>query len=73
MTLKKKLELQRVTLSDYKHHKHNTVEFLVCVCPIQQQPWRSNIVVDKGLNLLDECVAERVHLPPQVEECTSSS
>ena len=30
-------------------------------------------MVDKGLNLCDECAAECVHLCPQEEECTSSS
>ena len=30
-------------------------------------------MVDKGLNLFDECVAECVHLCPHVEECISSS
>ena len=30
--------------------------------PIQQQPWHSNMMSDKGLNLFDECAAECVHL-----------
>ena len=30
-------------------------------------------MVDKGLNVFDECVAECVHLCPQVEECIFSS
>ena len=30
-------------------------------------------MADKGLNLFDECIAECVHLCPQVEECISSS
>ena len=30
-------------------------------------------MVDKGLNLFDECVAECVHRCPYVEECISSS
>ena len=30
-------------------------------------------MVEKDLNLFDECVAECVHLCPQVEECISSS
>ena len=30
-------------------------------------------MVEKGVNLFDECVSECVHLCPQVEECISSS
>ena len=30
-------------------------------------------MVDKGLNLCDECTAECVHLCPQEGECTSTS
>ena len=28
------------------------------------------MMVDKGLNLFDECVAKCVHLYPQVQECS---
>ena len=30
-------------------------------------------MTDKGLNGFDECASRCVHLPPQEEECTSSS
>ena len=30
-------------------------------------------MVEKGVNLFDECVSECVHLCPQVEQCISSS
>ena len=35
---------------------------LFLLFPIQQQPWHSNIMANKGLNLFDECDAECVHL-----------
>ena len=35
--------------------------------PVQQQPWYSNMMSDKVLNLFDECTAECVHLCPQEE------
>ena len=30
-------------------------------------------MVEKGVNLFDECISECVHLCPQLEECISSS
>ena len=36
--------------------------------PIQQWTCHNNIVVDKGLNLFDECAAECIYLCPQEEE-----
>ena len=50
----------------------NTVELLVCVFPIQQQPCHNDIMAGKGLNLSDGCVAECVDQCTQEEKCTSS-
>ena len=36
-------------------------------------PRHTNIMVDKGFNLFDECTARCVNLFPQEEDCTSSS
>ena len=36
-------------------------------------PRHTNIMIDKGFNLFNECAAKCVHLFPQEEECTSSS
>ena len=36
-------------------------------------PRHTNIMIDKGFNLFDECAARCVHLFTQEEECTSSS
>ena len=38
------------------------LNFLFEFFPIQQQPWDSNMMSTKGLNLLDECAAKYVHL-----------
>ena len=40
---------------------------------VQQQPWHSNVMPDKDLNLFDEYSAECVHVCPQKEERTFSS
>ena len=54
------MELQSATT--WCDHKHNTFEFLV-FSPIQQLPWRSNIMADKGLNVF--CSAKCVYLSPR--------
>ena len=36
-------------------------------------PRHTNIIIDKGFDLFNECAARCVHLFPQEEECTSSS
>ena len=56
------------------HHRHNAVDFPFCIFfPIQQEPWHSNIMADKGLKLFHECAAECVYMCTQEEECTSTS
>ena len=68
---KNKLKFQSATWSHDKHH--DTAEFLVCVFSnstigiwfgilICIVIWHSNIILDKGLNLFDECAGECVHL-----------
>ena len=50
-----------------KKKKQQQLNSLFVFFPTQQQPWHSNMMSGKDLNLFDECPAEYVHLCTQEE------
>ena len=57
-----------------KVYTRRTNDEVVCLAALffSVLPRHANIMIDKGFNLFDECIAGSVHLSPQEEQCTSS-
>ena len=60
-----------ITLSKVYTRRTSDKAIILVSCLFDGLPKHSNIIVDKGLNLSDECTARCVYLSPQEEGCTS--